>query len=359
MHIVYLIERIDIKGGIERSLTVRVNYLIKKYNYNITLICTEKKTGIPAYKLNPLVNIIFLENLTSKQTVYGRVLLRLKQTKVILNLNPEIIISTKYTLHNVFFRTLRTKAKLISELRETKENYNLNRNNSLKSRLNTYIRDYIFRKQNLLIVLTNADKKNWGFDNIKVIPNPKTIESNIVSPLTNKQVLAVGRLETVKGFDKLIDVWYIVTKKHPNWKLKICGEGSEYSNLIKKVELLNIEDHITITNKSIPIIPEFLNSSIFVLTSQFESFGNVMVEAKVCGVPIVAFDAPNGPREIIIDNKDGFLIELNNIDSMANKINYLIENPNIIKKMGIIGKVNSNKYDVETIVEYYNKIIIG
>lgn len=359
MHIVYLAERIDITGGIERSMTTRVNYLIKKYNYKITIVCTEKNTGIPAYDIDDSVSIIFLDSLTTKWSVVGRIYLRFQQANMILNnLNPDLIISVKYTLHNLFFKLLPSKSKLISEMRETKENYNQNKNHSIKTKLNSYIRDYILKNQDVMIVLTEADKKSWNFSNIKVVPNPQTIESKEVSNLLMKQVLAIGRLNKVKGFDKLIEVWNIVNKAHPDWNLKICGEGEEYQYLSSRIKQLNLQNNIILTNKFVSVVPEFLNSSIFVLTSQFEAFGNVLVEAKTCGVPIVSFDAPNGPKEIIVQGKDGFIVELNNIEKMAEKIIYLIKNQRIRTQMGRFAKNDSMRFSVKTILELYNYILL-
>lgn len=140
--------------------------------------------------------------------------------------------------------------------------------------------------------------------------------------------------------------------------LKICGEGEEYESLVSKTNKLGLKNNVIYTNKFLPVIQEFLNSSIFVLTSQFEAFGNVLVESKICGVPIVAFDAPNGPREIIIEGKDGFVVGLNNIKAMADKISYLIENPDLRNKMGLLGKQNSEIYDASTIIEHYNAILV-
>ncbi len=108
-HIVYLIERIDKEGGIQRSLTIRVNELIERFTYKITLVCTEKESGVPAYKLNKGVNLIFLENLITKKTVLGRINLRFQQSKFIIkDLKPDIVISVKYTLHNYFFRVIKS-----------------------------------------------------------------------------------------------------------------------------------------------------------------------------------------------------------------------------------------------------------
>jgi len=357
-HIVYLVERIDKEGGIQRSLTVRVNQLSKRGDYKFTIVCTEKESGIPAYKFDTDVALVFLEPLTSKKSVLGRINLRFQQSKkIIKELNPDIVISVKYTLHNVFFNFFPSKTKFISEIREPLEQYNDSVTDTLKSKLFQKLRNFVLKKQDVMIVLTEADKKSWGFKNIKVLPNPKTIDSEIVSDLVNPQVLAIGRLNKVKGFDVLLDVWAIVSKKHPYWILKICGEGEEYESLVARTNDLGISKSVVYTNKFLQVVPEFLNSSIFVLTSQFEAFGNVLVESKICGVPIVAFDAPNGPREIIIEGKDGFVVGLNDIEAMADRIVYLIENPKERKKMGVLGKENSEVYNVEKIVNKYNEIL--
>ena len=352
MHIVYLVENIDVAGGIERSLTTRVNYLMECGNYDITIVCTQKKTGIPYFELNPNVKILFLEPLTSKKTVLGRIFLRYKQSKQILQLKSDLIISVKYSLHNVFFQFLRKKQKLISEIREPKEQYDLNLS-SIKSKCNRKIRNHVFKKQDRLIVLTQIDKINWGFNNIHVIPNSITINPTNVSDLNKKQVLALGRLHPIKGYTLLIAAWKKVLDKHNDWHLKICGQGDEYQNLLNLSIELNITNNITITNQFLSVIPQFLDSSIFVLTSQYEAFGNVLIEAKTCGVPSIAFDAPSGPREIIKHAEDGFLIPLNDIDALADKIIYLIENELVRIEMGRKAKINSEEFSLEKIMQMY------
>lgn len=360
MRIVYLIENIDTIGGIQGGLAIRVNELVKKYNYKITIVCTNYSSKIPAYHIHESVEIIFLEKIQNRVSFIGRIMLRWQQSRMILkDLNPDILISVKYTLHNFFFKLIRSNTKLVSEMRETKQNYDLNKGNSYKSWIKTIIRNYVLRTQDLIIVLTLADKENWGYRNIVVVNNPKTIESEETSSLENKQVLAIGRLTKVKGFDKLLDVWKYVNEVRPQWILKICGAGEDYENLILKVISLKIENSVIITNKFVEVIPEFLKSSIFALTSQFESFGNVLVEAKVCGVPVIAFDVPNGPREIVDDGLDGFLIPKDDIKSMAKKIIYLMDNLDVRKEMGKCARENSNKYNVEIIMEKYHQSLLN
>ncbi len=358
MRIVYLIERIDSAGGIQRSLSVRANELVERYEHEIVIVCTEKSTGIPYYRLHPKIRLVFLDSLTSKPSVLGRILLRHRQSKQIKRLNPDLIISAKYTLHNLFFHFLRGPAKLVSELREPKALYMANIT-SIKSKINATIRNWVFAKQDLLILLTEADKRNWGFANAAVVPNPLTIDVAQQSPLTNKKVLAVGRLTAVKGYDKLLAAWQIVSKQYPDWHLKICGEGELYAALIEQAERLGILDTLEIPNMSASVIPEYLSSSVFVLTSQYEAFGNVLLEAKACGVPSVAFDCPEGPREIICDGEDGFLVELNNVSDFASKIMLLIEDQQLRTAMGRRALTNAAKYHPDAIISKYHEALLS
>ncbi len=356
MHIVYLAENIDIAGGIERSLTTRVNYLIAHYGYRITIICTVKRSGVPFYPIHPKAEIIFLDDLTSKKSVIGRITLRYNQSKFIISLNSDLVITVKYSLHNLFLQMLRKKQRLISEIREPWELLQVNRK-SVKAKVNLIIRERIFKNQDLLIVLTQSDKRNWGFKNVIVIPNSKTIESGHISNLNAKQVLALGRLDANKAFDRLLESWKMVNEKHPDWKLKICGQGEEYDNLLTQIDRLEIASSVDLPNYFAEVIPEFLNSSIFVSSSQYESFGNVLVESLTCGVPVIAFDAPNGPREIITDNVDGFLVTLNDTNELAEKMLKLIENPELRSAMGKMAVKNAERFDVSQIMPIYNQAL--
>ena len=358
MHLVYLTERIDREGGIQRSLTVRVNILVEKYGHMVTIICMERDSGVPAYRLNEGVRVVFLDDFKNSWSLLGRIRKRWVQSLYILrSVQPDILISVKFTMHNLFFRLYASRTMLVSEIREPYEQYNQIDKPTLKFKFNAMTRNYVFKRQDLLITLTTADKERWGFNNIEVVPNPKTLEVNNSSNLSSLQVLAVGRLHKVKGFDKLIEVWKIVNEHHNDWVLRICGAGEEYDRLVKKIADYRLEDSIKIENRFVSVLSEYMNSAIFVLTSQYEAFGNVLVEAKSCGLPVVAFDAPHGPKEIIVDEEDGFLVEMNNIDAMAHKLIDLIRDDNLRLRMGTAGIKNSAKYDVDIILEKYNSLL--
>ncbi len=360
MHIVYLIENIDTVGGIQNGLSIRVNELVKKYNHKITIVCTNHNTKVPAYNFDQSIEIIFLEKLISRSSLIGRLILQWKQSKMIIkSLKPDVVITVKYTMHNVFFKFLNSNVKFVSELRETKENYDQHKSKAIKSRFYICLRDFILKRQDLLIVLTEADKRKWGFNNIKVIKNTKTFESDTVSSLNNKVALAVGRLEKVKRFDLLIEIWQSVVKKAPDWQLKICGKGSEYKYLDSLINKYKLRKSVIITNHFVDVKKELLNSSLLLMTSKFESFGNVLVEAKICGVPAIAFDVPNGPSEIIENEEDGYLINDGNTEEMLKRVLQLINNESKRKQMGKHSKLNEEKFDVVTIIKNYNEILLN
>ena len=104
------------------------------------------------------------------------------------------------------------------------------------------------------------------------------------------------------------------------------------------------------------IIEKYCESSIFALSSRFEGFGMVIIEAMVCGVPPVAFACPCGPRDIIHDNEDGLLVENGNINQLAEKICYLIENDAVRKEMGKMARINSQRFKIDNICKEWEKL---
>ncbi len=352
MKIVFLTEYIDVVGGIERGLCARANYLVRKFNYEVLIFCTNKEAGQIFYDLDSRVKIIYLEKLISKKNFVERLYLQYQQSKKIISYNPNVIVSVKFSLHLFFFQILSKNIRLVSEIRESLSEYQ-NNIRSIKGKIYSLFRKYIYSKQDKIIILTKNDQVKWKLKNSIVIPNFIMINNDKISERNNCQVLSVGRLHEVKGYNYLIDAWKIVNKKYPKWKLKICGEGSEYSNLIQKVIKLNLHQSVTITNKSVNVIPEYLNSDFFALTSNYEAFGNVIVEAQSCGLPVISFDSPTGPKEIINDKIDGFIIPIYDIKKMADKIIYLIENPEIKNKMGQHAVENSKKFSIDNIMNKY------
>lgn len=177
--------------------------------------------------------------------------------------------------------------------------------------------------------------------------------------LDKKKAISIGRLSYEKRFDILINIWAEVVKKHSDWLLEIYGDGELKENLIRQIQDLKLENNIFLKGFSKEVDKELTNSSIYIMTSQIESFGLVLIEAASCGVPVIAFSGSDGPEEIIKNGVNGFLCEKMNCADMINKIIYLIENKDIRKKIGKNAReFTLKKYSEEKVMKKWLELIL-
>jgi Glycosyltransferase len=144
-------------------------------------------------------------------------------------------------------------------------------------------------------------------------------------------VIAVGRLEWQKGFDRLIKIWAIVSKEHPDWCLDIFGEGTLETDLRKAIQDAQL-NNISILPFTQKISMEYANSSILVQTSRFEGFSLALLEAVRHGLPCITFDYPYGPRDLIDNGENGYIIEDDNKKPLGGKPCYLMEHHELRKQ---------------------------
>ena len=215
--------------------------------------------------------------------------------------------------------------------------------------------DFVESKYDYLAVLNKDEKKYFKSINTIVIPNSYTDYSSIKSSLKNKTAISAGRIAPVKQFDKLILTWEIVIQNNPDWILEIYGDGEneekkELQNLINKK---NLNNNIKLCGKTNQLDSAMLKSSLFVMTSQTECFPMVLLEAMSCGLPIVSFDCPTGPKNIITDVIDGYLVKHNDIFELANSISNLINNPVKMRNFGEKGRENVKSYSKENVMNLW------
>lgn len=172
-----------------------------------------------------------------------------------------------------------------------------------------------------VIVLTERDKLRLSFFGINTIAISNPAFYKGFERVTRSYVaLAVGRLEHQKGFDILIDIWKVFSKNKPHWKLKIVGDGSMVDLLAMKIKKLCLENTIELVGKSDKIDEYYKSSDVLVVTSRYEGLPMTMLEAKSWSMPIVSFDCPTGPKELIENGCDGFLVPFGNEDVFARKL---------------------------------------
>ena len=168
------------------------------------------------------------------------------------------------------------------------------------------------------VLLTERDRQGYkGLMNTAVIPNPITVISEKKSPLTDKVVLAVGRLSVEKNFTELVEIWAMIAKDYPDWILRIVGDGYEKEAICRAIQKYGLENQVELLPFSNNIQEYYCKASIYTMTSIFEGFPLVLGEAESIGLPLVAYDCPCGPSGIIQDGEDGFLIPMHDKDAYS------------------------------------------
>lgn len=344
MTIVYILESLVPQGGTERIITEKANYFAEQYKYDIYLVtCTQQQDQANAFPLSPSVKQIKLGIPYYSQYRYKypkRLFVKLSLnrklkkavTAVVQQINPDILIGIGHYQAD-FVCSINCQAKKIIECHETRQ-FTLREageKRSWLSRMSTFLlRHHYFKaiekKADAVVTLTEGDRKEWErARQATVIPNFSTMSVSAFSNSTPKRIIAVGRLEWEKGYERMIDIWENVSSRQPEWTLDIFGDGTQCDSLQTMIQQRGIKG-IHLHHATNQISKEFANSSICVLTSYFEGFSLVLLEALKHGVPCVAYDCPYGPASIIEDAQCGYLIEDGNAALFIEKLNDLMQN---------------------------------
>lgn len=368
MKIVYSINSIRGLGGIQKVTLLKANALAEIPDNDVYIIVTDNWMHHPlTHELSPKIHFINLEINYYKDDYKSRLhqilsnfkLIKhyFKLQKAISQIKPDIIISVGQS-EKYIVPLLHTKAIKIREI-HFNSNY---RDFTYKSKILAKILNFLDYKviskgYDKIVLLTKEDKDTFFSNNNKFIyiHNPVTFKSTNIDyhNINTNYVIAVGRLSTQKDFISLIKAWNIVHKASPNWKLKIVGEGPERSKLEKEIKKLNLGDSILLTGYSNNVKKEMLESSIFVMTSIFEGFPLVLLEAMSYRLPIVTFDYQFGPKDIIKEGINGFLIENRSIESLSKKIILLIKNKQIRENMSYQALIQVKEFDLSNIISQW------
>ncbi len=351
-------------GGAERIITEKSNYLANEFGYDIHIITLFQDDNTPnSYPLSELVHQIninfpyytqynykYPKRLLIKYRLYKS--MKRKLTQTINSIDPDILIGVSYS-HADLVCTIPCRAKKIIECHEPRALVSSSFfHGTFISRF--YTKHYYFhvieKNADYVVTLTNKDKLQWHkAKRVEVIPNFSSMHITYNSTCKLKRVIAVGRLSEEKGFERLIDIWKVITAKHPDWKLDIYGEGELKKRLLNDIKTKQV-NNITLRGTTSNISKEYSTSSICVVTSYYEGFSIVILEAMKHGVPCVAFDCPFGPESIIKDASTGYLIEDNNNCQFIEKLCRLIENYELRKQFAQNSIERAKQYDIDIIM---------
>lgn len=375
MKIVYCCPQLFHPGGMERIISMKANYLADVYGYEVFII-TEKQFGNrPFYKLSDKIKHIDLgldydglAKTSLLKSVINRIILKKRQKRFLKNvledIKADIVISTFFSEASIL-PSIQDGSKKILEIhfcRGVKMMYAKAFHFSVVKKCLYYIQQsidehIIVPKYDCFVTLTEEDKQRWRtiIPNVVAIPNILTFNNIGIVGLEAKQIIAVGRLDAQKGFDRLINIWAKVCCRF-DWNLKIVGAGFEHDKLQDLIKTKNMEAYITLKPPTQFIYEEFCSSSIFVMTSRYEGLPMVMLEAMSCGLPCITYDFKCGPRDIISNGHNGFICKEDDEQDFANKLSLLMTNKELRLKMGLNAHASVQKYKADIIMPKWKKL---
>lgn len=357
MIILYLTGQIALHGGIERVTVMKLNYWAETGN-DVYLSTYEQGDKPFVYPISPKVhcedlNINYNVNYTC-ESLYSFRCLKLvprhffRTLSLIRKIKPDVIVVPNFGYEFWFLPFIKGRSMLIREYHDSQYQRKF-------GGVKVWIDDFIQRFYNSVVVLTPQEVRYFRYKkNVTVIPNPIKV-SSCISDLSYSKIVTVGRIDKIKRFELFIEIAELVVKKYPEYIFEIYGEGNpiykdELVELIKSKQLQNNIFFMGITSEVQRTLSE---ASIYVCTSKTESFGLTLIEAMDVGLPVVSFDCPHGPKNIISDGVDGYLIQNDSIIEASDAIINLIEDKKLLVLMGNSARLNARRYHLDNIMKMW------
>jgi len=356
MKILYMTPKINNEGGVARVLSVKANYLLENFGYEVHILTQNEGNNPLFFSFNEKIvlhDMILKGNLISFLLQYVEAL-----KKALTTIKPDIIIICDNGLkaYSIPF-ILKTNVPIIFECHGSKYIEEKEQTKYFSgTKLKLAFKAFAVNRFAKFVGLSSESLKEWNVKNGVLISNPLWFKASRFSDLKSKKVIAVGRHSYEKGLDRMLEIWKKVIEKYPDWTLEIYGKSNENQELQIMVNALNIKNNVTFFDPVKNINDKYLDASIMAMTSRTEGFGMVLIEAMALGLPCIAYDCPCGPRAIIQNNENGLLVENGNIDSFVRKLELLIEDESLRLQMGKNAQGSAEKYNLDSIMQQWKTL---
>ena len=375
MKLIYCTHSLCKPGGMERVLLNKVTWLCANTDWEIKIVTTDQNGRPLFYPVPDGVAMIDLDinysddndkGVQTKITGYlrRRRLHKERLTELLMREKADVVVSL-YPSESSFIPYIKDGSKKVLELHFNKFfrlQYNRTGLLGLIDRWRTRQDERIVRRFDRFVVLTEEDKGYWGdMANIQVIPNAALFMADRYADMSRKRVIAVGRLDYQKGFDRLIDAWQIVcsTGLFQEWRLDIFGQG-EWKDMLKaRIKEYGLQNSLHLNEPTKEIAKEYADSSMLVMSSNYEGFPMVMIEAMACGLPVVTFDFKCGPRDIIKDEENGLIVPDGDIQALADAMMRLMANESLRQTMSVEARKVTETYSEEVVMGKWVELFEG
>lgn len=372
MKIIYCTHSTYNPGGMERVLLNKVTYLSQLPGWEVAVVTTDQHQRPPFYPFPEKVRMTDLDINYSDDNDKGawkkitgylrkRKEHKRKLTALLLKEKPDIVVSL-YPSESSFIPDIKDGSKKVLELHYCKFfRLQYGRKGLLGwiDKLRTRQDEQIVRRFDKFVVLTNEDRGYWGdLPNIEVIPNAAMHVSDAYSDVMNKRVIAVGRLDYQKGFDRLIQAWEWVqhTGKFTDWKLDIFGQGEWREMLQQMIDKAELQNTVCLNRPTKQIGEEYVKSDMLVMSSNYEGFPMVMIEAMACGLPVVSFDYKCGPKDIIQSGINGLLVPNGDIQALADAMMKVMEDEAYRKMLSLNARKVVDTYSEQAVMAQWIRL---
>ena len=367
MKILFTISSLVTRGGKERVLTNKANHMADKWNAEVIIVTTDQKNNPPVYPLSSKIKHIDLginyedyrkpgviANFFSQAHCVRTH--KQKMKNLLRQERPDIVVT-------LFGREMNWLGKINDGSKKILEYHfarHVLKQSAQKHPLlwwKYWIKMRALNDYDLFAVLTEEDKKAWPpLSNIITMPNALTYYPAETASLDSRRVLAVGRLSPEKGFDRLLNIWSQVAPSFPDWRLSIIGDGPDKDTLVRQAHTLGLFSSVEFLPSTPKIQEEYLKSSIFVMTSRYEGFPMVLLEAMAHGLPAVSYACKCGPAEIILDGKDGFLVLDGDERNFADRLSLLMCDTALRTRMGQAAHNDIARFSEDRIMTRWREI---
>ena len=372
MKLLYFTIQINMLGGLAKIVIEKINWLVA-HGYDVTLCNIERLDVVPAYTIDSRVKLVRGDI----STVPGGALTRLKGVlgavkrtrEIIEQERPDVIVNAHCPLVTWIIPWVSGKIPTIIEMHQSRQGlevFNKQFMDAFSRWLHRWSIRWIYSKYDKFVVLTNGDREAWDTKNCITIPNFSSIKktesaqgSRFKVQSSKHQIIMLARLMPQKRIDLMIEVWAKLAKDFPNWQVKVLGDGMLKEELESVVEMLGVKDSFLLPGGVNNVTSELENSDILCLTSEYEGFGIVLIEAMLKGIPVMAFEYV-GVHDIIENGADGYVVPFGDVDAYAERLRELMTSQELREKFSSRAMESVKKFDKEWVmnmwVELFNNL---
>lgn len=370
MKIIYCIASVYNPGGMERVLLNKVRWLSERDGYELTVVTTDQQGRPPFYAFPEKVRMTDLGinySVDNGRAPIAKILRYFrkrrqhrKALRELLHREQADIVVSLYPSESSFIPSIRDGSKKVLELHYCKFfrlQYGRSGLLGLADRFRTRQDERIVRRFDRFVVLTREDAGYWGtLPNLQVIPNAALQLPDVRHDDTSRRVIAVGRLDYQKGFDRLLQAWALLPEDlRTDWRLDIFGQGEWEPMLRQMTADLGITGSARINRPTTQIFQEYATSAFLTMSSHYEGFPMVLIEAMACGAPGVCFDFKCGPKDIIRDGENGLIVPEGDVPALARAMERLMRDDALRAQMSARAREVTETYSEENVMKQWEK----